>query len=124
MRAGVGEHLFGCDDCQTVCPFNASTRSRDAAGTQTFEPLPLWSDLDEGALLSMDEPTWQTLSTGSPIKRAELVGMARNAAVVLGNRGDPGSRTALSLAARGHPSEVVRDAARWALDRLPRPAGA
>jgi epoxyqueuosine reductase len=117
LRPGVGEHLFGCDDCQTVCPFNGGTRPRDAAGTRTFEPLPLWDDLDEETLLGLDEARWQELSLGSPIKRAELAGMARNAAIVLGNRRDRASVAVLARTAETHPSEVVRDAARWALGR-------
>lgn len=117
LRSGVGEHLFGCDDCQTVCPFNGGARPRDAAGTRTFEPLPLWDDLDEETLLGLDEARWQELSLGSPIKRAELAGMARNAAIVLGNRRDRASVAVLARTAETHPSEVVRDAARWALGR-------
>lgn len=118
LRAVIGEHLFGCDDCQTVCPFNGGSRPRDAASTRTFEPLPLWSELTEDTFLGLDEGHWQTLSRGSPIKRAELAGMARNAAIVLGNRGDPASGAVLGAAAREHPSELVREAARWALGRL------
>jgi epoxyqueuosine reductase len=119
LRSGVGEHLFGCDDCQTVCPFNGGSRPRDAASTRTFEPLPLWTEMTEAALLELDDAAWETLTLGSPIKRAELAGMARNAAVVLGNRADPGSHAVLAKAAETHPSSVVRDAARWALERLP-----
>ena len=118
LREGVGEHLFGCDDCQTVCPFNGSTRPRDASTTRTFEPLPLWNDLTLTRLLELDAETWETLAEGSPIKRAELVGMARNAAIVLGNRADASARPALERAASAHPSEVVRDAATWALGRV------
>lgn len=119
LRRGVGEHLFGCDDCQTVCPFNASTRARDEAGARAFQPLPFWGGLVLADLLSMNEETWGAMAEGSPTKRAELVGMARNAATVLGNRGDAEARTALARAADVHPSEVVRDAARWALGLAP-----
>jgi epoxyqueuosine reductase len=119
QREGVGEHLFGCDDCQTVCPFNAGKAADATPGARTFEPLAMWRDLTEVALLSLDEESWGRLALGSPTKRAELVGMARNAAIVLGNRRDVGAREALESAARAHPSEVVRDAAAWALGRLP-----
>ena len=118
LRAGVGEHLFGCDDCQTVCPWNGSSRPRDASTTETFEPLPLWNELTEEELLTLDETRWKELTTGSPIKRAARDGMARNAAIVLGNRGDPGSRAALTRASEEHPSAMVREAAEWALGRL------
>jgi epoxyqueuosine reductase len=118
QRAGIGEHLFGCDDCQTVCPFNAGSRSRDAKSTETFEPLPFWTGMTEEALLGIDEATWNEQALGSPVKRAELAGIARNAATVLGNRGDPASRAALERAARDHPIDSVRETARWALERL------
>ena len=118
LRRGVGERLFGCDDCQTVCPWNRGAPA-SGARTGTFEPLPMWSWLTEAGLLRLDEAQWSALSTGSPVKRAGLVGLARNAALVLGNRGDPAGRPALAEAARSHPSDVVREAARWALSRLP-----
>ncbi len=118
QREGVGEHLFGCDDCQTVCPFNGSTRPRDAGSTETFEPLPLWSELGLTDLLSLDEEKWRELSLGSPTKRAEAPGMARNAATVLGNIKDRAALPALARAASEHPSEVVRDAAKGAIARI------
>jgi epoxyqueuosine reductase len=119
LRPGVGEHLFGCDDCQSVCPFNGGSRPRAAKSTETFEPLPLWGDLTEAGVLELDDARWQELTVGSPVKRAALSGMARNAAIVLGNRGDGADRPVLERAAAGHPSEVVREAAQWALGRLP-----
>ena len=119
LRSGVGEHLFGCDDCQTVCPFNGGARTQ-APGGATFEPLPFWADLSEERLLAMDDERWEAMTRGSPVKRARLVGMARNAAIVLGNRGDPESRPALQRAFAEHPSEVVRDAAGWAIGALTR----
>jgi epoxyqueuosine reductase len=118
LRAPVGEHLFGCDDCQTVCPFNAGTRPRDAASTRPFEPLASWRELDLRALLELDVVAWEALAEGSPIKRAQLAGMGRNAAIVLGNQRDVAARPALVRAAEGHPEEVVRDAARWAVGRV------
>jgi epoxyqueuosine reductase len=117
QRESVGDHLFGCDDCQTVCPFNAA--ARDSAAARTFEPLPLWATLTLEELLKMDATTWEARTLGSPIKRAELAGMARNAATVLGNRRDVGARAALGRAAREHPDASVRETAAWAIGRLP-----
>ena len=118
LRSGVGEHLFGCDDCQTVCPFNASAKPRDPVKTRLFEPLPLFATLTETELLALDEAEWSALFEGSPLKRAELAGIARDAAIVLGNRGDASARPALLRASQTHPSSVVRDAALWALTQL------
>jgi epoxyqueuosine reductase len=68
----------------------------------------------------MDEAEWSALSEGSPLRRAGQNGLARNAAIVLGNAGDRGSLPALSRAATEHPHPTVRDAAQWAVGRLSR----
>jgi epoxyqueuosine reductase len=123
LREGVGEHLFGCDDCQTVCPFNggASTRAPlSASGESAFAPLEAWSRVRLEEILALDEAVWLALAEGSPLKRAGRASLARNAAIVLGNRGDPAARDALMHAAHTDERVVVREAAAWALDRLAR----
>jgi epoxyqueuosine reductase len=118
QRESLGEHLFGCDDCQTVCPFNAGEKPGADEAAHWFTPLPLWQETTETTLLEMTEAAWQARSLGSPVKRAEVEGIARNAAIVLGNQRNPDSRPALERAAGNHPSAVVRDAAAWALTRI------
>ena len=132
QRATIGAHLFGCDDCQTVCPFNRSARPRPTDATRSFEPHPRWRETEVVDLLAMDEPRWRALSEGSPVRRATAEGLARNAAIVLGNLAEPppavvgpdGTRLAvdteraLAVAAEGHPSPLVRDAAEWGRARL------
>jgi epoxyqueuosine reductase len=134
QRESVGDHLFGCDDCQTICPFNQSARPRPVEATRAFEPHPRWSTTELVDLLTMDEEGWRRLSEGSPMHRATAEGLARNAAIVLGN-GDaaPSNGTseeparggqhedvvrALDAAACSHPSPMVREAADWGLARL------
>ncbi len=121
LREAVGSHLFGCDDCQTVCPFNAGTGARaplwDEDG-DPFAPLERWSRLRLEDLLAPDEPGWRVLSEGTPLKRAGRAGLARNAAIVLGNRADPDALPALRLAASSHNAATVRDAAAWAIAKL------
>jgi epoxyqueuosine reductase len=121
-RDAIGDRLFGCDDCQSVCPFNASTRPRDEAAVATFAPLEAWVSNDLASLLALDEARFGEVLRGSPVKRATKDGLARNAAVVLGNRRDPGARAALSVAAAHHPSAVVRETAAWALGKIDEPA--
>ena len=120
LREALGSHLFGCDDCQTVCPFNAGATARaplaDDDGNP-FAPLERWSRVSLERLLSLDDSEWEALSQGTPLKRAGRAGLARNAAIVLGNRSEPGSRDALEAALR-HADPIVREAARWALERL------
>lgn len=121
LRTDVGEHLFGCDDCQTVCPFNQSPRPTKAA--PRYEPLERWAEASLEELLSLEQGSerWSEVGEGSPLRRATAEGLARNAAVVLGNRGDRASLDALDRAAESHPSPIVRDAARWAADRVRKP---
>ena len=118
LRPGVGEHLFGCDDCQTVCPFNRSSRPRDEARTQPYRPLERWAAAQLTQLLAPElrEPArFAALTEGSPLHRATPDGLARNAAIVLGNRRDKAALPALRLAAVDHPSAGVREAAAWAI---------
>jgi epoxyqueuosine reductase len=114
LREGVGEHVFGCDDCQTVCPFNQADRT---SGPR-FAPHPRWSTVRLADMLAVGDEAWARLSEGSPIHRATADGLARNAAIVLGNKGDPTALPALDEAAASHPSAVVREAAAWGAARL------
>jgi epoxyqueuosine reductase len=114
-RSGVGEHLFGCDECQTVCPFNASAGQRStAAGELPFRPSASLRGARVEDFLA-DDPSPDLLGPGSPLLRAGAEGMARNAALALGNAREIKALPALERAASAHPSPVVRDAARWAV---------
>lgn len=106
--------VFGCDDCQEVCPHNPA--SPDSADDD-FAPRPghAWLDL-EWVMAAQDEALVSHFQ-GSPIRRTGPAGLKRNAAIVLGNIGDPAARTAL-LAGLKHPDEGVTDAVHWALNRL------
>lgn len=121
LREGVGAHLFGCDDCQTVCPFNAGTGARaplDRSDGDPFAPLERWSRVRLASLLSLDAASWRELFEGTPLRRVGRAGIARNAAIVLGNRRDGAALTALRVAASDHDDAVVRDAAAWAVGRI------
>ncbi len=124
LRAGLGEHLFGCDDCQTVCPFNAAAsghRRPPQTEDDPFPPLERWSTTSLEALLSLDAAAWRAVSEGTPLKRAGRTGIARNAAIVLGNRGDASALPSLAKAAASHEDPVVREAAEWAYATLSAP---
>lgn len=121
LRDGVGTHLFGCDDCQTVCPFNAGQGARAGGFSDDgdpFAPLDRWSRARLEEMLTLDAEGFSALSRGSPLKRSGRCGLARNAAIVLGNRGDPTALDALRAAAARHDDAAVRDAAAWAVARL------
>jgi epoxyqueuosine reductase len=121
LREGVGSHLFGCDDCQTVCPFNAGASARAPLSSDDgdpFAPLERWSRVRLEGLLALDEVAWSAASQGTPLKRAGRAGLARNAALVLGNRRDASALPALRAAAAHHDDATVREAATWAASRI------
>jgi len=119
LRAGVGDHLFGCDDCQTACPFTHGVVRHEAS--ERYRPLERWATTSLADLVAMGPDAWRAVGEGTPLHRATAEGLARNAAIVLGNRKDPSARDALVRAAESHPSAVVRDAARWAIARIEEP---
>ncbi|MBN1873927.1 MAG: tRNA epoxyqueuosine(34) reductase QueG [Anaerolineae bacterium] len=108
LRPLLGDCVFGCDVCQEVCPWN-----RKAIGADAIE-APL-ATLDLPEVLRMDEVTFRARFRHTPIWRAGPEGLARNAAVVLGNLGDPAALPHLQRAAHAHSSPLVRTHAAWAL---------
>jgi epoxyqueuosine reductase len=116
-RAGVGRHVFGCDICQDVCPWNRRRRHAGGPAFAAREGLTA-PDLETLAGVALDEEAFRALFRGSPVKRAKRRGMLRNVALALGNSGDAAHRPALErLAADDDP--IVREHAAWALARLP-----
>jgi epoxyqueuosine reductase len=116
LREGVGEHLFGCDVCQEVCPFNR-TRPPPPDRTEPFVPLDRWRRLTAADLLATPAEAWPALREGTAMHRAPPAALLRNAITVVALRGDRGSLDALRQLL-DHEDEAVRIHARWALDRL------
>ena len=85
LREATGEHLFGCDVCQDVCPFNR-TAPPPLERTRGFHPHPRWQVADVDAFVAMDEAAWDEASLGSPLRWAGRAGLARNAALVAASR--------------------------------------
>jgi epoxyqueuosine reductase len=113
-REMVGEWVFGCDVCQQVCPYN---QRPEAGGEPLLRLPPERRELDLAGLLALGRDGWVERFQVSPMKRAKLDGLRRNAAVAMGNRGDPAYVPALSAALAGAPPGVRRHAA-WALGRI------
>jgi epoxyqueuosine reductase len=122
-REMVGEWVFGCDVCQEVCPWNVRGDVRGPSLGQVPADHPELRlpaerrELDLATLLLLPREEYVERFRGSPMKRAKLEGLQRNAAVAMGNRRDPAYVDALARAlAAGAP--VVRRHAAWALGRI------
>jgi epoxyqueuosine reductase len=112
LRPLIGEWGFGCDVCQDVCPWNRkAATTAEPAFAPANEPPP-------ETLLTLDESGFRERFRRTALWRARRSGLLRNAAIVLGNRRDAASAPALRAALADH-DPVVRDAAAWALSRLP-----
>lgn len=118
MREAIGEHLFGCDDCQTVCPFNR-TAPPPPERTRDLAPLDVWRSLELADLASMDVEAFDRITPGSPLRRARRAGLARNAALVAANRVRAGTFADEDLrclrAALAHEDAAVREVGAWGL---------
>jgi epoxyqueuosine reductase len=111
-RAGVGTHVFGCDICQDVCPWNGRA---PVTSDPAFSPREVAPPLDRMAALSEQE--FRALFRDTPISRARYSGFLRNVAIAMGNSGRSEFRAPLEkLAASG--DSLVAEAANWALKRL------
>jgi epoxyqueuosine reductase len=115
QRAGTGRHVFGCDICQDVCPWN---RRRRRHGAPAFEPRPGAFAPGLAELAGLDAAAFAERFRHSPVKRAKRRGLLRNVAVALGNSRDPAHRSVLSRLAEDE-DPIVREHAVWALTRLP-----
>ena len=117
LRAHMGELLYGCDICQDVCPWNVRF-SRDISVPELL-PHSDRTSPDAAELLALDQSAWRARFGQSAMSRAKRRGLARNAAVALGNRRDARTIPALQAAARNDPDAIVREHAAWALEQFP-----
>ena len=118
-RRAIGALVYGCDICQDVCPWNVrfASEARDPELTMgSLEASP-----DPVSLLRMDAPGFQRRFGGTAVTRAGRQGLARNAAVALGNRAAPGDDQALAECLALEPDPVVRGHAAWALGAVATP---
>ena len=114
LREGVGRHVFGCDICQDVCPWN---RKRAATAATEFQARPGLVNPALDWLAEMSEEAFRKTFQKSPVKRTRYEGFRRNVAVALGNSGDRTFAPVLE-AMTADPSAAVAESARWALKKL------
>jgi epoxyqueuosine reductase len=116
LRAEMGRHIFGCDICQDVCPWNRKAPMTSAPEFQPREGL-VNPALDW--LAEMQPEEFREVFRGSPVKRTKLSGLRRNAVIAMGNSGDTNFAPTLEKLAQDEDS-IVAEHAKWALERLPR----
>jgi epoxyqueuosine reductase len=114
FREGIGSHVFGCDICQDVCPWNrkapASSASEFSARPGLVNPALDW-------LAEMSEEEFREKFRGSPIRRTKRSGLRRNAAIAMGNSRRPEFIPTLEKLA-AESDESLAESARWAIAQL------
>jgi epoxyqueuosine reductase len=116
LRAPIGAHVFGCDVCQDVCPFNQTAHKKPAAAD--FAPRPHLAAPELTDVLELTSAGYRKFVRGTALKRTHRAHLARNAAIALGNSNDRAAIEPLSQALASHPSALVRGHAAWALGQL------
>jgi epoxyqueuosine reductase len=113
-RVAMGNRIYGCDDCLAVCPWNkfAAVARESALHARDHLRAPALADL-----AALDDGQFRALFSKSPVKRIGRDRFVRNVLYAIGNSGDVALR-ASAAALLDDPSDVVRDAAGWALARL------
>ena len=112
LRKPMGNRIYGCDDCQMVCPWN---RYAQHSRVDDFTPR---QDLDSGDLVELfgwDEATFEARTEGTAIRRIGHERWLRNIAVALGNAPSSAAVLAALHARQDHPSALVREHVNWAL---------
>jgi epoxyqueuosine reductase len=110
----VGNHIFGCDICQDVCPWN---RQAPGSDDSQFAASDISRNFEDLALLTEEE--FRRFFRRSPVWRAKYEGFLRNVAIAMGNSRNPRMKEPLSKLSR-HANQLVAATARRALDSFPR----
>ncbi|WP_261331719.1 tRNA epoxyqueuosine(34) reductase QueG [Maritalea mobilis] len=114
LRPGLGNRIYGCDDCLAACPWNKfaveATEMRYAARPDFLSPR-----LEE--LAGLDDAGFRAMFSGSPIKRIGRDRFVRNVLYAIGNSGEARLRP-VAQGLMNDPDPAVADAARWAVERL------
>ena len=114
LRAGIGRHVFGCDICQDVCPWN---RKASASTAPEFEPRTGLVNPALEWLAEMSAEEFREVFRGSPIRRTKRSGLRRNAAIAMGNSENREFLPVLDVLAADE-EESVAESAQWARTRL------
>ena len=114
FRPLIGNRIYGCDDCLAACPWNKFAASASEMKLKAREDL---KEPSIAFLLTLDDPTFRTFFSGSPVKRIGRDRFIRNVLIAAGNSGDA-SLIGRTQELAQDPSPTVRGMAIWALKRL------
>jgi len=117
LRTPIDHHIFGCDICQDVCPWNNKAGNAPPASLPEFQPRPKLFHPDLEWLAAMDLESYRITFRGSPVKRAKFNGLKRNVAIAMGNSGNKEFIPQLEKMT-ADPDPVIAHHARWALEKL------
>jgi len=117
LRAQMGRHVFGCDICQDVCPWNRKAPVTQAA---EFAPRPELVNPALDWLAEMSSEEFRETFRGSPVRRAKHAGLRRNAAIAMGNSGDAKFLPILEMLTSDEEDSVA-ESATWARQQVLRP---
>ena len=115
FRPHIGNRIFGCDDCQLICPWNKFAKHTNE---KDFQPRHGLATADLVELFLWSEAEFLEKTEGSAIRRAGYEGWLRNIAVALGNAPPQPKIIAALQTRQNHPSELVREHVAWALKYL------
>ena len=114
LRDGMGRHIFGCDICQDVCPWN---RKAPVSSTPEFQSRENLVNPALEWLAEMTPENFRETFRGSPVRRTKLSGLKRNAAIAMGNSGDRKFLPSLEKLSNDEDA-VVAESALWSLQKL------
>ena len=117
----LGNRIYGCDDCLAACPWN---KFAQAARESAFHARDELKSPPLADLLALDDAAFRTLFRKSPVKRLGRDRFLRNVLYAAGNSRSAVLAPAVERLERDDTSDVVRDAAGWALERLSATPGA
>lgn len=120
LRPLVGDYVFGCDTCQDVCPYTGAAQHTDDPDFAPRSPDNSFPSLE--LLATMNEAEFRATFSGTPVTRAKRRGMARNAAIALGNSRDERAEPILTTMLLTHDEPLARGHAAAALRQLTGPA--
>src|SRR5579863_8911324 len=110
LRPKLGNWIFGCDICQAVCPWNGDAAKAAVVSDALMPGL--------GELMALDDEGFRRRYGRSALRRAKRRGLLRNAAIALGNSGNPAAIPILGRSLGNEPEVLVREHAAWALGQF------